>query len=167
MLIIVDASSVSVLEGHTNCIWGLSVPGTQQALLASAAADGTVKIWDTRLHSRSPLRASFRYAEDEKVNPTCVTWDWEGRGIIIGWENASVELWDVERSAATMKLVSNDATGNELWRSFTNLDIGKSTQVNCIAKYPAEQLIVAGYEDRNIRIFDARTGNFPHYLKHF
>ena len=90
MLIAVDASSSLILEGHTNCIWGLSVPGTQQPLLASAAADGTVKIWDTRLHSRSPLRASFKHAEDvEKVNPTCVTWDWEGRGIIIGWENAS------------------------------------------------------------------------------
>lgn len=113
MLIVVDASSISLLEGHTNCIWGLSVPETQQPLLASAAADGTVKIWDTRLHSRSPLRASFRYAEDEKVNPTCVTWDWEGREIIIGWENASVELWDVEHGAALMKLVSNDATGNK------------------------------------------------------
>ena len=111
-LIVVDAAAASVLEGHTNCIWSLSVPGTQQPLLASAAADGTVKIWDTRLHSRSPLRASFKYSEEEgKVNPTSVSWDWEGRGIIIGWENASVELWDVEHGAATMKLLSTDATG--------------------------------------------------------
>lgn len=107
LLMAVDASAVSVLDGHTNCIWSLAVPGTQQPLLASAAADGTVKIWDTRLHSRSPLRASFKYDEegDEKVMPTCVSWDWEGRGIIVGWGNGSVELWDVERGAATMKLL--------------------------------------------------------------
>ena len=111
---VVDASAISVLEGHTNCIWSLAVPGTQQPLLASAAADYTVKIWDTRLHSRSPLRASFKYTsedEEEKWNPTCVSWDWEGRGVIIGWENASVEMWDVERGTATMKLISNDAPG--------------------------------------------------------
>jgi hypothetical protein len=69
---------------------------------------------DTRLHSRSPLRASFKYTsedEEEKWNPTCVSWDWEGRGVIIGWENASVEMWDVERGTATMKLISNDVPG--------------------------------------------------------
>jgi len=114
LTVVVDASAISVLEGHTNCIWGLAVPGTQQPLLASAAADYTVKIWDTRLHSRSPLRASFKYPsedEEEKWNPTCVSWDWEGRGVIIGWENASVEMWDVERGTATVKLMSNDAPG--------------------------------------------------------
>ena len=45
------------------------------------------------------------------MNPTSVSWDWEGRGIIIGWGNASVELWDVDRGAATMKLISTDAAG--------------------------------------------------------
>ena len=162
-LIVVDAAAASVLEGHTNCIWSLSVPGTQQPLLASAAADGTVKIWDTRLHSRSPLRASFRYSEEEgKVNPTSVSWDWEGRGIIIGWENASVELWDVERGAPTMKLLSTDAAG--IPSAFlANLDTGKSTQVNCFVKHPQERLIIAGYEDRNIRIFDTRIGT-PYFF---
>ena len=115
MLIVVDTSCISVLEGHTNCIWGLSVPVTQQPILASASADGTVKIWDTRLYSRSPLRASFKYAHEDgvttKINPTCVSWDWEGRGVIIGWENASLELWDAERGAPTVKLISNDAHG--------------------------------------------------------
>jgi WD40 repeat protein len=115
-LFLVDASAISVLEGHTNCIWSLAAPGTQQPLLASAAADGTVKIWDTRLHSTSPLRASFKYSPDDspsqKVNPTCVSWDWDGRGIIIGWENAAIEPWDVERGAPTMKLVSYDGSGN-------------------------------------------------------
>ena len=84
------------------------MPGTQQPLLASAAADGCVKIWDTRLHSRSPLRASFKFNGDTgKVNPTCVTWDWVGRGIVIGWDNAMVEMWDVERGVATTKMLSD------------------------------------------------------------
>ena len=162
VLIVVDASAVMVLEGHTNCIWSLAVPGTQQPLLASAAADRTVKIWDTRLHSRSPLRASFKYPSAEssgqKVNPTCVSWDWDGRGIIVGWENASVEVWDVEMGAATTKFISSDTTGVLFAREETNLDTGKSTQVNCFVKHPTENLIIAGYEDRNIRIFDARIG---------
>ena len=102
-----------VLEGHTNCIWSLATPKTQQPLLASAAADRTVKIWDTRLNSRSPLRASFKHvsADSIKVNPTCVSWDWEGRGVIIGWENASVEVWDVEYCAPTIKLISTESNG--------------------------------------------------------
>jgi WD40 repeat protein len=101
-----------VLDGHTNCIWSLAVPSTQQPLLASAAADGTVKIWDTRLNSRSPLRASFKYPSGEtRVNPTCVSWDWDGRGVIIGWENAAIELWDVERGAASATFLSTDTNG--------------------------------------------------------
>lgn len=101
-----------MLEGHTNCIWSLAVPGTQQPLLASASADGTVKIWDTRLQSRSPLRASVKYPEEAgRVTPTCVSWDWEGRGIIIGWENAVIEMWDIERGAAVSKLVANETSG--------------------------------------------------------
>jgi hypothetical protein len=44
------------------------------------------------------------------VMPTCVSWDWEGRGIIIGWGIAAVELWDVERGVATTKLLC-DASG--------------------------------------------------------
>src|SRR5271169_4109717 len=101
-----------ILDGHTNCIWGLAVPGTQQPLLASASADKTVKIWDTRPHSRSPLRASFRYSAldpEGKYGPTCVGWNWDGRGVIIGWENAFVEVWDVEHGVPTMKLVSTDS----------------------------------------------------------
>ena len=101
-----DAAATMLLDGHSNCVWSLAVPGTHQPLLASAAADSTVKIWDTRLHSRSPLRASFKHGKD-KVNPTCVTWDWAGRGVIIGWENAMVEMWDVERGVATTKMVSD------------------------------------------------------------
>ena len=154
-----DASAMMVLDGHTNCIWGLAVPGTQQPLLASAAADRTVKIWDTRVNSRSPLRASFKYGNNEatRINPTCVDWDWDGRGVIIGWENAALELWDVEHGAATTTFVSTDSTG---WISVmkANLDTGKSTQVNCFVKHPHENLLIAGYEDRNIRIFDARIG---------
>src|SRR5579859_1039549 len=46
-----DAASINVLEGHTNCVWSVAVPGTGQPLLVSGAADRTVKIWDTRVHS--------------------------------------------------------------------------------------------------------------------
>jgi WD40 repeat protein len=166
---VVDSSAISVLEGHTNCIWGLAVPGTQQPLLASAAADYTVKIWDTRTHSRSPLRASFKYTsndDEEKWNPTCVSWDWEGRGVIIGWENANVEIWDVEQGTATIKLMSNDTAGTCALVSDVDVESGKSMQVNCLVKHPSEKLVIAGYEDRNIRIFDTRTGAPPHFSEY-
>jgi len=110
-----DASSINVLEGHTNCIWSLSTPPTSQPLLASCSADATIKIWDTRIHSRSPLRASFTHPGDQKVVPTCVSWDWEGRGVVIGWESGGVEMWDVERGVASVKmLLSSDGMFLEL-----------------------------------------------------
>jgi WD40 repeat protein len=111
-----------VLEGHSNCIWSMSCPPTQQPLLVTASADTTVKIWDTRLHSRTPLRASFksRSQEEKRVNPTCVSWDWEGRGIIIGWENAAVELWDVEKGLPMVKLSPTDLNGKSLLRDLVD-----------------------------------------------
>jgi WD40 repeat protein len=154
VLTIVDAGAVSVLEGHTNCIWSLAAPGTQQPLLASAAADTTVKIWDTRINSRSPLRASFKHGGNDKSNPTCVSWDWEGRGIIIGWEHSAVEIWDVEIGRAVTNFEPSEF--GTFLTEFSNSDSGK-TQVNCLVKHPTETLIIAGYEDRNIRIFDTRT----------
>jgi WD40 repeat protein len=75
-------------------------------------------------------------------NPTCVSWDWDGRGLIIGWQHSAVELWDVELGRAVT--------------TFEHADFGNS-QVNCLVKHPTETLIIAGYEDRNIRIFDTRT----------
>lgn len=41
------------------------------------------------------------------------------------------------------------------------VDAGKTGQVNSFVKHPTENLIIAGYEDRNIRIFDPRTSTFP------
>ena len=43
-----------------------------------------------------------------------------------------VELWDVERGAPTMKLLSNDVAGTEPSDLRANLDTGKSAQVNCV-----------------------------------
>jgi hypothetical protein len=41
-----------------------------------------------------------------------------------------------------------------------NVDMGKA-QVNCFVRHPTESLVIAGYEDRHIRIFDTRIGTTP------
>jgi WD40 repeat protein len=50
--------------GHSDIIWDLRLQPTLDSdtrqLIASAAADGTVKLWDTHEES-SPLRNSFSY----------------------------------------------------------------------------------------------------------
>lgn len=113
--------SLATLEGHTDAIWDLAVIPLRvqdENLLATASADGTVKIWNTdRLDS--PLRLSWKYngtdsEEDEKDLPiptsvsVCCS---DMRKIVVAYDNSVVKLFDVESGKEVLKLKSDETYG--------------------------------------------------------
>lgn len=111
------------LEGHTDAIWDLAVipfKVQDENLLATASADGTVKIWNTdRLDSA--LRLSWRYngtgVEDEEQKdlptPTSVSVCWSDlRKIVVAYDNSVVKLFDIETGKEVLKLKSDETYGS-------------------------------------------------------
>lgn len=122
--------SLATLEGHTDAIWDLAAIPLKvhdESLLATASADGTVKIWNTdRLDT--PLRLSWRYngteAEEEEGKslpiPTCVSVCWSDmRKLVVAYDNSVVKLFDIETGKEVLKLKSDETSGSFKWCSFS------------------------------------------------
>ncbi|RUS18134.1 WD40-repeat-containing domain protein [Endogone sp. FLAS-F59071] len=151
----VDASlNFASYVGHTDAIWDIRLfplPGASH-LLASASADGTVKIWDTAASS-SPLKSSWNYNGAEKATvqyvPTsldfCPT---DLKKLAVSYTNAIIKVFDVETGqvVATFK-------GDETY------DNTPATQINRIVAHTAMSLVISGHEDRHIRFFDLNSGS--------
>ena len=118
------ALEIATLEGHTDAVWDLAVIPLRvqdEALLATASADGTVKIWNTD-HLASPLRLSWRYngvasaeGDESKDLPVPISvsiCNSDMRKIIVTYSNSIVKLFDVESGKETLKLKSDETYGS-------------------------------------------------------
>ncbi|RKP26249.1 WD40-repeat-containing domain protein [Syncephalis pseudoplumigaleata] len=145
--------------GHSDIIWDLRLQPASESnarpLIASAAADGTVKLWDTQ-EEGSPLRSSFSYEGAEcgdsdltrDINPISVDFNRRNhQQMVIGYGNGALRLFDAETGQLVMAC-SIPAT----------CDGSPNTQINRIVAHPTASLVMAAYEDRYLRCFDLNTG---------
>ncbi|CAG8675377.1 4901_t:CDS:10 [Acaulospora morrowiae] len=147
--------------GHTDAIWDLRlfpINSQNTRLLASASADGTVKVWDTEAEG-SPLKCSWGYYGSnggEIVNgggrppvPTSVAFVHNDlKKIAVSFQNSIIKLFDIE-------------TGQEVlaFKSDETYDNSSATQINRIISHPTLPLLFSAHEDKYIRIFDVNSGN--------
>ncbi|KDN38707.1 WD40 repeat-like protein [Tilletiaria anomala UBC 951] len=158
----------ATLVGHTQAIWELCLlPDRSQneVLLASASADGTVKLWDTQNLS-SALKLSWDYfgsepdtvAEKERRKfqaqgkelpvPTSISpCPANLRVCAVAYSNSVVKLFDIESGQQVLQMHS-DAT----------YDGTPATQINKVVAHPTLPLLITAHEDRYIRTFDLDTG---------
>ncbi|CAH1757118.1 13009_t:CDS:10 [Entrophospora sp. SA101] len=156
----VDPSlNLTTYIGHTDAIWDIRLFPIRQATqyLASASADGTVKIWDTEIVG-SPLKCSWNYYghnNGEMVNgdgrppvPTSIDFvNTDLKKVVVAFQNSIIKLFDIETGQCVTTFKSNETSDNT-----------PATQINRIISHPTLPLVFSAHEDKYIRFFDVNTG---------
>ncbi|KAI9023006.1 WD40-repeat-containing domain protein [Phycomyces nitens] len=157
----VDPSmNIATYIGHTDAIWDFKlfpVAREETCILASASADGTLKIWDTQA-TDSLLKSTWNYDgmvtenspnRDGRIVPTsldfCPT---DLSKMIVSYSNAKIKVFDIETGQVVMTLRGSD----------TSFDGTLATQINCTTAHPTLPLVVSGHEDRLIKLYDLKSG---------
>ncbi|CEH15000.1 Cell-cycle nuclear protein, contains WD-40 repeats [Ceraceosorus bombacis] len=152
------------LAGHTQAVWDMALLPQQGEglLLATASADGTVKIWTT--DDRPALQLSWDYhgTNDGRITgeaagidaterpvPTsvCVVHS-DLRTVAVSYSNSIVKLFELKSGREVLKLKSDSTYQGT-----------PASQVNKIVAHPTLPFLVSAHEDRHIRVFDLGTGD--------
>ncbi|CAG8539929.1 77_t:CDS:10 [Ambispora leptoticha] len=157
----VDPSlNLNTYIGHTDVIWDIKlfpIRNRNTRLLASASADGTVKIWDTETDG-SPLKTSWNYYgtdNSEKMNgdgrppiPTSIDFvHTDLTKVAVAYQNSIIKLFDIETGQCILDFKSDETYDNT-----------PATQINRIVAHPTLSLLFSAHEDQYMRFFDVKTG---------
>ncbi|CAG8650195.1 23757_t:CDS:10 [Dentiscutata erythropus] len=139
-------------------VWDLPPPkrDTYGPFLASASADGTVKIWNTETEG-SPLKSSWGYYGSDSelpVNgvrppiPTSIDFVHSDlKKIAVSFQNSIIKLYDIETGQSIVTFNSDETYDNT-----------PATQINRIIVHPTMSLLFSAHEDKYIRFFDVNSG---------
>ncbi|UBF26589.1 TIR domain-containing protein [Kovacikia minuta CCNUW1] len=124
------------LHGHEGIIWGVSVSPDGKRI-ASASADGTVKIWGWGGVLLRTLPAQ------DHSQMLAVTFSPDGKLLATAASNGRVTLWRLDDWAASVLT-------------------GSREPISSLAFSPNGQMLAAGSEDSTIRLWQQdKTGRFP------
>lgn len=155
-------------SAHQDAIWSMKLHDIRP-LLATASADGYVKLWNlnnlTDDHfSKGKIAAgdvvcrslSFNgemaYKDGDPI-PTSIDFvHSESNLLVAAFNNSQAKVFDVETGKCVRKLEGADQTYN----------MTPATQINQVIVHKTANTIVTAHEDRFIRFFDCRTGGHVH-----
>ncbi|GAC74173.1 cell-cycle nuclear protein [Moesziomyces antarcticus T-34] len=163
------------LVGHSQAVWDVAlVPdrSDDEGRLASASADGLVKVWNVgasqaegKSKAAATLELSWDYfgtepaaeaaKEREDVEksgtlpvPTCVeACHWDLRLVAVSYSNSVVKLFELDTGRQVRQLKSDET-----------FDGTAETQINKLVTHPTLPLLITAHEDGYIRMFDLDTG---------
>lgn len=143
---------VRTLSGHTDAVWSLGLH-PHVDVLASAAADGTIRLWNTRaeMPSGEVLESEVltRPAEGDAQSPTSVVWAPHLSALLLGGFASSLcVLFDVEKGV-NVRTIEAAQPGD---------GAAGLPAVTSVAFHGSMDLAVAGHTDNCARLFSPSTG---------
>ncbi|GJJ12461.1 hypothetical protein Clacol_006703 [Clathrus columnatus] len=160
-----DTLCMARFSGHADAIWDL-VLLRNETLLVSSGADGRVIVWDVNsVTTGTPCKPKLTWGyaglgqelDGLSTQPVAVTAlepvRTQLKTIAVAYRDSVVKLFDVDTGKVLQKLLP------------TTFDASTSIgQINSLVSHPTMPLLVAGYEDKNIRLFDITTGECTHAI---
>ena len=87
-------TSPNPFTSHTSSIEDLQFSPTESTVFTSASADGTIKIWDTRIKNRKNVLGIERVHEGSDVN--VLNWNRISSFLLLsGGDNGGIKVWDL------------------------------------------------------------------------
>lgn len=135
----------TILEGHADAVLGVCpVPVGEQSLLASAGADGTVRLWDPATGQTEHVFVGHAGS----VRSVCAVPVGNDALVASAGEDGTIRLWDPGSDGVT--LILNKHTD---W-----------VRAVCAVPVDGQHLVASGSDDRTVRLWDPVTGQLVRVL---
>ncbi|NHZ71772.1 MAG: protein kinase, partial [Aquificales bacterium] len=182
-LIVSDISSVAIeamIQEHTDTMWSLSWSPDYE--LATAGTDAAVHIWNTLT---TELIGRME-PEGDAYDVYSVAWSPDGQQIAAGWDNNSVQFWNIgdsryefwttDTSMSSLAWALHDdrlAAGSVdgrlfIWQASEQEELASwqahDAMITAVVWSPDGGWVASGSEDGSVRVWEVETGALVHEL---
>ncbi|CAG9938181.1 unnamed protein product [Clonostachys rosea f. rosea IK726] len=140
-----------VLHGHTKPVSQVRI-SPNGSFIASASADGTIRIWDAATGSHMDTLVGHM------AGVSCIAWSPDSNTIASGSDDKAIRLWD--RVTGRPKTTARkSAAGNEMAPLR-----GHHNYIHCLAFSPKGNILASGSYDEAVFLWDVRAGRLMRSL---
>ncbi|KAG9484108.1 striatin isoform X3 [Eleutherodactylus coqui] len=147
-----DSYDPSVLrgafEGHTDAIWGLVYSTAHQRLL-SAAADGTIRVWNAL--EAAPALSIFNDNQELGIPSSVDLVSSDPAHMVASFDSGHTSIFNMETRQKVLTLESC-------------IETASSCQINRVISHPTLPITITAHEDRHIKFYDNNTGKLIHSM---